>query len=84
MKKSTNVISLRRWRFSKKYGKLFKNQKYLFVIILIPMLLASIFIMDKMIMNFLLTKKGIDSNRYQQTKIETSVDEEFKEKYKNK
>lgn len=56
MKNTTKVISLRKKRFDKKYGGKYrkvvnsiKNLKYHLIFIIIPLLIASIFLVNKII-----------------------------------
>ncbi len=49
MKTSAKVISLRKKKFKKKYGKILNNYKYFIMIVAIPLVLAMIISLDKML-----------------------------------
>ena len=82
MKNTTNVISLRKKKFNKKYGKVYKYKKYFLIIMVVPVILTCMFMFDRMVTNLILSKSGIDYNQYYETKIENAIDEEFRENYK--
>ncbi|MGL5315152.1 MAG: hypothetical protein ACRC92_17995 [Peptostreptococcaceae bacterium] len=82
MKNSANVISFKKRKFNKKYGKLFENYKYLLIIIGIPIILASMFMIDRIIMKKVLSYNGVDYSQYYETRIENAIDEEFREDFK--
>ncbi|CEH34999.1 hypothetical protein [Romboutsia lituseburensis] len=46
MKNASNVISFRKRKLEKKYGKIIKKNKYKFIFILIPIIVAFFIMID--------------------------------------
>ncbi|MGL4913440.1 MAG: hypothetical protein ACRC3Y_13535 [Romboutsia sp.] len=63
-KKTSNVISLKKIKMKKKYGKIFEKNKYLFIIIAIPILIASFMIMDKWIIKNKFSSENLEQIPY--------------------
>lgn len=62
MKKSLNVVSLKKKRFEKKYSILIKNNKYLIIFVGIPILITSLIIIDREILKDNFQSRGIKYN----------------------
>lgn len=82
-RKSSNVISLRQRKFKKRYGKFLNKKKYLFIFAGIPVLIASVVMIDREVTKYNLASRNIEYKPYYETHKEYILNEskegEFKE-----
>lgn len=64
MKNASNVISFRKRKLEKKYGKIIKKNKYKFIFILIPIIVAFFIMIDRWIIKTKLASKYINYISY--------------------
>ncbi|MCR8744843.1 hypothetical protein [Romboutsia lituseburensis] len=83
MKNASNVISFRKRKLEKKYGKIIKKNKYLFIFIVIPIVVACFIMIDRWIIKTKLASQEIGyvpyHEKYKNYILNDSEEGKFKE-----